>query len=385
MLSLVPVGAVGAQPESGADADGIAATDAGSAGSDPARPTRTAPTDTGVAMGNATVAAEDENCVVNDTVTGSAYPEHFEITCSNDGLDISLSGGWVYVVYVRTPGGGSAGVPQGEYVFLDGYGREPGYVDIWESSKSVPDDATGYVRTTTDRAYSDNGREYVLFDPVPGEIRIDLEPGVHKLRVVAYRPMRVPANDPRLAGDWGPFELGITNAPTKTSRLEVGVGDCDAAFDAKEQLDNVDQRLLQQYAELGEARREFGDAQFSFIKSSVTTTVSAAAAVVTAGRSSLLKSEAAASTLASSVGTTSALGAALSFDSLWDSWDSGADAQAEFDGRVQEIQELQSRKSSLFDEIERCAGEGYTIPDDYEPLTPSDTQDAVRNGDTEKE
>jgi hypothetical protein len=322
----------------------------------------------------------DEECVVDSS--GSAYPELVELRCTetesgNASLAIGGSDGWAYVMYLEIPPGSSSEgiLGRGGEVIVR-YGnieipRPERFAQQWSNSLSTFDDEIAIVRHSSIAAdYSDNLKKIYFFAHRPGSIFQSIPPGVYDIRVVVYQKTTV-----QNAKSAFPVEA-IRNAPRRESELTVELGDCEVDYAAEERLENIDEKLLDNYEELGEAREKYSDARLSFgITTGKTTAQILAKEFIRRGNLKKRGKQ----ILKKSFGTISAKGAIENAESLWKDWDKGAEAQAEFDGRVSDIKELQSQKSAILDGVERCNGEGYSI-DNYDGLSPSEVQEAINLG-----
>lgn len=206
----------------------------------------------------------------------------------------------------------------------------------------------------------------IYFAHAPGSIFQSIPPGVYDIRVVVYKKTTAVNPESDFAAQ------AIRNAPRQESELTVELGPCRADYNAEQRLENVDENILERYEELGEAKAKYSEARRSFGDNVRSLTDS----VLSGGTKAALKKGAKLKDiLTGAVGP----GDLNTVASIQDDLEKGTQAQKSFDRRVSDIKQLQSKKSSIFEGVERCNGEPYSL-EEYRAPSPSEIQDAVKSG-----
>ncbi len=289
-------------------------------------------------------------------------------------LAIGGTDGWAYVMYLEIPPESTkTGIlRRGGRVITRADLNNPDapllVADRWTSELPIFDDEVAIVRQSSGTAIfpEETPADPLIFKHRPGSIFQSIPPGVYDIRVVAYQKTRVP--------NFGSDVLGqaIRNAPRQESELTVELGDCEAYYNAEERLENVDQNMLERYKKLGEAKAKYSEARRSFGDNvqSLTDSILSGGAKAAVKKGAKLKD-----ILTGAVGP----GDLNTVASIQDDLEKGTQAQKSFDKRVTDIKELQSKKSAIFDGVERCNGEPYSL-EEYSAPSPSEIQDAINSG-----
>jgi hypothetical protein len=388
VLTLVPAGAV-ASPD-----DGAVRPSAEADGSERATPAERTDPATGDRTSTVVAAANESDCVVEDTVTGSAYPEHFRIGCSTAGPDNStlhvtglsaLNGGpWAFVVYVTLPDEirGRNEIPGGSTVtdnIVAGKAVEE-IANMWRTHLSVPDDQIAVVADSGASFAAPHGADgptywYTLSSP---EVPMNpvLHPGVYEIRTVAYNIWKDGPAPTALPEDLDPYEMRpdvISGAPTESSPMTVEMGGCRADFDAAAELNALDRQKLNSISRYFAARRDF---EANKLQGTRDAFLWGSSEILLEG----LKLDDAVENLA---------GLALPSPlDLKDAIDEGNELGDEMARAVQRLNEIEEDRQAIYHDIERCYGDNYRDPEvyGYERLSRADINEAKRaDGDIEKD
>ncbi|WP_436902950.1 hypothetical protein [Halovenus halobia] len=319
----------------------------------------------------------DEGCVVDSF--GSVYPELVEVRCTESesgdtSLAIGGTGGWAYALYLEIPPGtNKTGIlgRGGEVIPRIGDTRAE---RAW--ANEIPKFGDEVVIVSQSSFDVEQGRsDAFLFAHEPGSIFQSVPPGVYNMRVVVYQKLSVTEIQSSRSGPEY-YRQVIDKAPRKESELTVELGPCRADYNAEQRLENVDQNMLETYEKLGEAKAEYSKARRSFSDNVESLTVSVLAGAVSKTAEWMI-------TLTNLMKGSPDPKNIRTLANMQMDLEKGAQAQKAFEKRVAEIKELQSKKSSIFEGVERCNGEPYSL-EKYQAPSPSEIQDAIDSGGDEQ-
>jgi hypothetical protein len=339
-----------------------------------------------------TVAAPGD-CVF-DEGPGVVYPEQFTINCQQpvDGVGdpvegeavvtTSMQGAWAYEFVLELPDDASPDMGSfevgGTTTYADRYAETGAVAASMEQRRQFWQAETGRDGEDTITVIHsnpvggvgdpDNGAPYIMYKEANFEHTMPLHPGIYDVSVRAYMERR--AVDRTYTEASGTDQIGyvVDNAEARGEWLRLAVGPCDPEFEAGPKLEALDKRELEILSDYADAKRQFSMQRFKFTVTSAKVGGKIAAAFATSG---------AAAKGGPVVGK--------DIGSLVSQMEKGREAVRKQATAIERFSAVQQGREQLREEIDRCYGGGYQVPDDYRPVMPSDREEARQpDGDTVK-
>jgi len=320
--------------------------------------------------------SQDDSCEVEQN-PGTAHPDHFSFSCTGlvdtdeVSLTIEMSDAWAYRFHIELPDDAPRDmrrfdVNQAPGASTDELDRREAYWAAVTGKRG--DDWVTVINTNPIHFFTRDGT--VFYEHAEFEQSIHLEPGVYDVELVAHPQLFVPDDDITVSVQDPPEEqLDDVRSQTdaKQSRTRIAVGDCDLDYRQPEtsELDELDRRELEALSDIADANRNFEWARFKFTARSAVAGGKLGATLVSAG------------TLGPTIGSDAA--------NLVDQMKNGREAVRAKKEAMEDLSAVLRERTTIQEELMRCHGREYQVPDDYQRLTPEDRNEAKQpDGDTVK-
>jgi hypothetical protein len=334
----------------------------------------------------ATTDRSGRECVVREGPR-DVFPDSIDIRCvdiagSNETrVNVLMSESWLYTVVVELPP--SARPDHAEFAIP----TEP-YAVSWKAPASEWRQSlrahTGRDGTKTKtlvytdpevKVLSQDELKYWRDEEFQGEFR--LEPGVYELELRVQNSM---TGDSQFAyTDLEGMERVLGRTSERRERIQIAVGGCDPNFDAGQRLRSLDQQRLQIHAEIGEIRRKWATQRKRFARGTAAITALFGGKVL-----GFAKSAAKQGAVQAFQGLQGEFGAGPSVFTIADiktkvtddAWRLRSNLIRQSKEKLIELREINERYDDTIETIERCHGEQFQMPDDYEPPDADDLEAA---------
>jgi hypothetical protein len=168
--------------------------------------------------------------------------------------------------------------------------------------------------------------------------------------------------------------LGRTSE--RRERIQIAVGGCDPNFDAGQRLRSLDQQRLQIHAEIGEIRREWATQRKRFAVGTAAATALWGYKILTLARTAVKDGLPAAAEGEFGPGPKVHSDLDVKTEVTDDAWRLRSNLIRQSKEKLIELREINERYDDTIETIERCHGEQFQMPDDYEPPDADDLEAA---------